>query len=155
MTVFADSSAIVKLYVPERDCEQVRALRRPLVVSAVALAEVPAALWRKHRMGDVTAADAALLAAAFQHDAIRLTGTATKFTLIAASSTLLAHAGQLVSTHDLRGYDAVQLASALAARGADPECDTVAVFDVRLRAAAGAEGFHLLPSASAPTPPAR
>jgi hypothetical protein len=47
----------------------------------------------------------------------------------------------------LRGADAVQLASALLARQADPAVSMMAVFDERLRAAASAEGFTLLPAA--------
>jgi hypothetical protein len=52
---------------------------------------------------------------------------------------------QLAAVHSLRAYDAVQLASARAAAAADPSCDTVAVFDLHLRAAAVADGFRLLP----------
>jgi predicted nucleic acid-binding protein len=52
-----------------------------------------------------------------------------------------------VRRHRLRGADAVQLASALVAREADPDVNTMAVFDRRLRTAASTEGLALLPAA--------
>lgn len=51
MTVFADSSAVVKLYADGAGADEVRALTFPLYVSALARAEVPAVLWKKHRTG--------------------------------------------------------------------------------------------------------
>jgi hypothetical protein len=44
----------------------------------------------------------------------------------------------------VRAYDAVQLASALAARAANPGCREFACFDEGLRAAAAREGFALV-----------
>jgi hypothetical protein len=45
----------------------------------------------------------------------------------------------------LRGFDAIQLAVALAVRQIDTGITTMAVFDVALRAAAAAEGLVLNP----------
>lgn len=64
MTVFADSSALVKLYADEPDADRVRGVEL-VVVSAVARVEVPAALWRKSRTGELAVADAALLSEVF------------------------------------------------------------------------------------------
>ncbi|MGH3855031.1 MAG: type II toxin-antitoxin system VapC family toxin [Pseudonocardiaceae bacterium] len=58
MIAFADSSALVKLYADEQDHQVVRGLGS-LVVSALARVEVPAAIWRKHRMGELDPVDAA------------------------------------------------------------------------------------------------
>jgi hypothetical protein len=44
--------------------------RAPFVVSALSRVEVPAALWRKHRQGELSAQDVGVLAADFG-----LTGT--------------------------------------------------------------------------------
>jgi hypothetical protein len=49
--VFADPSAIVKLYADEVGAEAVRAAA-PTIISQLARVEVPTALWRKHRMGE-------------------------------------------------------------------------------------------------------
>ena len=56
MTVFADTSAVVKRYAEESGSEQVRG-QGTVVVSALARVEVVAALWRKHRMGELTVED--------------------------------------------------------------------------------------------------
>jgi predicted nucleic acid-binding protein len=139
VTVFADSSALVKLYADEAGAEIVRSTRL-FVVSAIARVEVPAAIWRKHRLGQLSAADAGVLISAFEADWYDATGP---FVPIAAGGAVLADAAALVGTHGLRAYDAVQLASAVAARAADPEVDTVLCFDADLSEAAAREGFGL------------
>ncbi len=50
-----------------------------------------------------------------------------------------------MTAYGLRAYDAVQLASAEAARAADPGCDSFACFDASLRDAAAGAGFALYP----------
>ena len=144
MIVFADSSAIVKLYADEQDHQLVRKLDY-LVVSALARVEVPAAIWRKHRMEELGALDAAVLVAAFEADYHGSTHDQPRFAVVAANATILETASRLVSVHGLRAYDAVQLASAQAAAEAIPECRTMAAFDGMLRIAAAKEGFALLP----------
>lgn len=145
MSVFADSSALVKLYVDEVDHALVRA-QVGLIASQLARIEVPAALWRKVRTGDLMPQDAALLAAAFEADHSGVAEEAPRFSSILVTTPLLDDAARLCAVHGLRAYDAVQLASARAAASADPGCRTFAVFDDRLRAAAAAEGFRLLPA---------
>ncbi len=144
MIVFADSSALVKLYADERDHKLVRE-QGSLVVSALARVEVPAAIWRKHRMGELDPVDAAVLVAAFEADYHGSSQDQPRFGVVATTADILETAARLVGVHSLRAYDAVQLASAKAAAEAVPDCRTVAVFDSTLRAAAAKEGFALLP----------
>ena len=66
------------------------------------------------------------------------------FAIMAVDESIVVEAARQAARHGLRAYDAVQLASAIAARGADPSVDTFAVFDLKLRASALAEGFSLL-----------
>lgn len=142
MTVlFADSSAVVKLYVEEPGSTALRRRERhgPFVVSALARVEVPAALWRKVRTRDVDAADARLLTTAFEVDWHGTVDTEPRFPLVAASTAVMQDAAQLCEVHDLRAHDAVQLASALALAG--PEPVEMVCFDRRLLAAAQAEGI--------------
>ncbi|MDQ6928286.1 MAG: type II toxin-antitoxin system VapC family toxin [Actinomycetota bacterium] len=146
MTVFADSSALVKLYADEAGSERIHALEEPLVLSELARVEVPAAIWRKQRMGELSAADAATLVAAFEADWFASPGGARRFLVIKLLTRLLDDAARLVAIHGLRAYDALQLAAALAARAADPECDTFAAFDAALRTSAAAQGLRLAPS---------
>lgn len=142
MTAFVDSSAVVKLYVPERYHEVVRARTDTLVVSAVTRVEVASALWRKHRLGELAAADAATLTAVFEAD---LDEPAGRFATVPASTELLGAAVRLTAQHGLRAYDAVQLATATAARSVLGQLDVFVAFDVQLRMAATVERFEVLP----------
>ena len=142
--VFADSSALVKLYADEADAELVRSLF-PMVVSQLARVEVPAALWRKHRTGELSAADAALLVEAFEADYFGTEDEAERFLVLAVSTTILDSAAQLAGIHGLRAYDAVQLASACSTRVEVPDGVQFAAFDDGLRSAAAREGLRLVP----------
>lgn len=156
MTVFADSSALAKLYADEPDHELIHE-QRSLVVSTLARVEVPAAIWRKHRAGELAAADAAVLVAAFEADYHGSAGHQPRFGVVDATPGVLEAAARLVGVHDLRPAGALQLASAKAAAEAVPDCRTVASFSAPLRRAAAAEGFALLPAQPDPAvdPPAR
>lgn len=140
MTVFADSSALVKLYADDSDFELVRR-HDGYVVSALARVEVPAALWRKHRANELSAEDSVLLAAAFAADWHEPDGP---FLAVSVRGLVLEDAAALVATHGLRAYDALQLACANAARDVDPQVADFLCFDAALNAAAAREGFQLL-----------
>ena len=144
MSVFADSSALVKLYADETGSDMVRGLG-PLVIAELARVEVPAALWRKQRTGELSAADAQLLVADFEADYFGIDGQDPRFAAVRASAELLDAAARLVAVHGLRAYDAVQLSCALAARTALADLTMMAAFDQQLRTAAAAEGLAVLP----------
>jgi hypothetical protein len=80
-TVFADSSALVKLYADEPGSELVRRLTT-LIVCQQARVEVPAALWRKHRMNELSADDASILVAAFEADYFGTVDDPARFFLV-------------------------------------------------------------------------
>lgn len=138
--VFADSSALVKLYADEQQSDDVRGLSH-LVVSQLARVEVPAALWRKHRMGELAAADAAVLVADFEADYFGDADAPPRFSVVAVTASVLDTAAHLVGVHGLRAYDAMQLASALAVADAVPEGMDFLAYDGALSAAAAAEGL--------------
>lgn len=126
---------------PEPGHEAVCALES-ITISALARVEVPSAFWRKRRTGELGGDDAALLAAAFSAD---VTGAdaAPRFAVVVVAGTILALAARLVARHPLRGYDAVQLASALTTAETVPGTRFVS-FDRALNEAAGAEGLAVL-----------
>lgn len=128
---FLDASAIVKLYADEADRETARRISTP-VVSDISRVEVPSAIWRKSRMGELSLSDAAVLVAAFEADWHGTTTEPPRFLRIAVNSALLRSAAQLVRAHPLRAYDAVQLAAGLAAFRVEPECVVFVTFDRRL-----------------------
>ena len=142
MTVFADSSALVKLYVAEEGSDVVTAMD-DLVVSAIARVEVPAALWRKQRLAGSDPGAARVLVEAFEADLLG-SDLPPRFAVVALAPSVLDDAARLAAVHGLRAYDAVQLAAARAA-GDVADCRTVAVFDRELRAAAAAEGLAVVP----------
>jgi uncharacterized protein len=141
VTVFADTSAIVKRYVPERYHEDVERLSLPLVLGPVTRVELASALWRKHRLGEIASTDAALLMAAFEAD-----NEEGLYVVVAFGRDVSDAATVVVERHGLRAYDAVQLAAGLVARDALDDLDTFAAFDMDLRAAATAEGFAVVPA---------
>lgn len=139
----------MKLYADEPGHEEVRAVET-LVVSCLARVEVPSALWRKCRSGELSDTDAAVLCTAFEIDYAGTSDIAPRFLVLGVPPSLLEDAARQVAVHGLRAYDALRLASARAARETDSSCDTFACTDVTLRAAAAAVGFALLPGASVP-----
>ena len=140
---FADSSALVKLYADEADAERVRSLKN-VVVSELARVEVPAALWRKHRMGDVSARLIGVLVGEFEADYLGTDAERPRFHIVRVGPEILEQAARLVAVHDLRAYDAVQLASAMATNAQVPESVTFGAFDRQLCDAAAIEGLPLL-----------
>lgn len=145
MTVFADSSALVKLYADEPGHERVRELPT-LVVSQLARVEVPSAIWRKQRLGELDSGAARLLTSAFEADWSGTEEERPRFSVVTPTVAVLEGAARLCAVHGLRAYHAVQLACASVARDAVPECQTFAAFDRHLRSAAAAEGFSLVPA---------
>ena len=115
------------------------------MVSCVARVEVPSAIWRKSRLGELDSSDAALLVSEFEADYYGDSAQPPRFAVVALSDAVLSDAAHLTATRGLRSYDAVQLASARAAMTADASCAALACFDRDLRTAAAADGFQLMP----------
>ncbi len=114
-------------------------------MSALARVEVPSALWRKYRLGELAADDAAVLVEQFEWDWFGEPAREPVFAVLAVSAEILEEAARSVARHPLRALDAVQLASALVARVADSSLTGFACFDESLADAARAEGFTRLP----------
>lgn len=136
-----DSSALVKLYADEDGAGEARAWGGLIVVSALSLTEVVSAIWGKVARGELADEPAAVLDRAFVADVRR-----GRFEVLPLADAVVARSLACVRRHKLRAADAIQLATALVAREADPGVRTMAVFDNRLRSAASAEGLELLPA---------
>ncbi|ONI77205.1 VapC toxin family PIN domain ribonuclease [Actinosynnema sp. ALI-1.44] len=144
MTVYADSSALVKIYVDEPDCEVIRTVPF-MVVSQLARVEVPSALWHKMRLGDINDKQAELLVAGFEADYHGTEDEDSKFGVVGVDKVITEAAARLARRHGMRSLDAIQLASAILAAEADPDISVFAAWGKKLRAAAEKEGFALLP----------
>ena len=149
MTVFADSSALVKRYADEHQHDVVRSITQPLAVSALARVEVPSALWRKYHQGEMGLESVGALVGRFVFDWHGDSAVPPAFAAVDLTGSVLEEAADHVARHRLRALDAVQLASALAVRRVD-RTTTFAAFDAALRAAAVAEGFALIPASVDP-----
>lgn len=136
---YLDSSALVKLYADEHHCDAVRSLTGGLVTASITRVEVVAAFYGKVRAGEVPVSVAQVLAAVFLAD-----WNEGRFLHVSSNAHIELEATTLVARYPLRGFDAVHLATANAARRAIPECSTFAGFDKRLNAAAAGELFTLL-----------
>ena len=146
MTTFADASAVVKLFADEASSERVRGASGPYVVSALSQVEVASALWRKHRDGELSAHDAHVIVDGLRWDlADGRFSSGAAVAEVSIGADVLDAAARLVAVELMRTGDAIQLASALAVRSADPECTNFLVFDRRLAEAATTEGFDVQP----------
>lgn len=111
------------------------------MISALTVTEVTAAMWGKVRQGEMGPELASILEQEFCADVVD-----GRFAVVAITPSITARSLEAVRRHRLRGADAIQLATAIEARAADASLSTIAVYDARLRDAAVAEGFALLPS---------
>ena len=133
MTLYLDTSSLVKLYVAESDSDRVRAqVDRATVVatSTIAYPEARAALARRRR-------ERALTPAAFAAAKRKLEADWPKYLTVQVTEALCQDAGQLAERFALRGYDSVHLACYLeVAREAGVGEAEFSSFDDRLSNAA-------------------
>ena len=134
MILFADTSALIKLYIEETgsDAMWLRQHGQPIAASVLAYPEIHATLARRRRESLLGEDEHAELVEAFDHDW-------RTFLVVSLQVDVVGLVPRLVSDHPLRGADAVHLASALALRQA-VELE-LAVADHRLAEAAAAEGL--------------
>ena len=110
-----------------------------IYIARITGAELVAALALRARVGTLLPAQATAAIARFKADFRR------GYTMIEVSATIVSAAMDLAERHGLRGYDSVQLASAIELRstlmpGRRPALRFVSA-DARLNAAAAAEGL--------------
>ena len=142
--LYMDSSALVKRYVEEEESPAVvaRIDSAPIVGTAlITRVEVPAALKKAVRTGDMDPDEAEEAHRVFLEDWPDLTR-------IRVTDALAARAGDLAWQHDLRAYDAVQLAAALTWRDEREDAEDKIIFacyDMDLRGAAMVENLEIWP----------
>jgi predicted nucleic acid-binding protein len=135
---YLDASALVKLVLTERGSHIVEDLWTHSVDiygSLICYTELRAAVAAAVRGGRVRESDASAFRAAVEVVWDQVTG-------VDMDEPMVRIAGDLADRHGLRAADAIHLASAIRIR--EPDTAFVA-FDVRLRQAAVAEGFVVLP----------
>ena len=146
---FLDSSAIVKRYHKDEVgsawlTELILSiaptiLRNSLHIALVSGVEVVAALTRRQRMGNSSAEETAQAIARFQRE------WRDMYETVRLDHDVIQHAMLLAQRYGLRGYDAVQLASAMEVGSLARQLELSFVFisaDDRLNAAAVEEGLQ-------------
>jgi predicted nucleic acid-binding protein len=142
MILYLDASALVKRYVAEAGSAEVGAAISQAAVTGTALvsrAEVAAALGKAVGVDALTQEEALAALQVFRNDWVDLVR-------IQVTEMVIARADLLAWDHGLRGYDAVQLASALAWQDALGEAVTLATFDKHLWTVAQPVGLVRYPA---------
>jgi hypothetical protein len=112
MIYYCDSSAVVKIYLDEAGSADMKLLCRNvpsgnIFINAIAGSEVLSALHRRFRGGDLSSDAISRARMDFAEDFDEF------FNRIPVSDQIIALAMELIEKYPLRGYDSVQLASAL------------------------------------------
>ena len=137
MTLYLDTSALVKLYVEEIGSPDVAGLvrhARLVVTSRVAYPEARAALARRQREGAIRQGDLRRAVTALDHDI-------NAMFVVELTASVARHAGDLAGRRRLRGFEAIHLASALEFGRTAGRAPRLLAFDDRLSRAALAEGL--------------
>lgn len=141
---FLDSSAVAKRYLTETGSAWVDELTNPssgntIVLAEITLVEVAAALAARHRADDITLEERERFVTFF------LSHYVNEYDVTTIKRSILDRAVELTQNHRLRGYDAVQLATALAVGDSIVEANlpalTFVAADEDLVSAAQAEGL--------------
>ncbi len=109
MTLYLDTSSLVKLYVDEPGSDEVRQDLSEASVGATSLityAEARAAFARHRRLGDITPAG-------FRSAKQDLDTDWTRFAVVEPTLDLCRAAGELAERYQLRGFDSIHLATYL------------------------------------------
>ncbi len=141
MIAYLDASALVKRYLVERGSRETIALTAEsemIATSIVTRAEVAAALAKGVRVGIVTEDRARKAQRSF-------TGDWPDIVRVPVTEALVERAEALAWDHALRGYDAVQLASAVTLRESVGTEIMLATFDQQLWDAAPRAGLRAWP----------
>ncbi len=138
---FWDTSALVPLFLSEPASARARriaAADSALVVWWATRTECVSAVARRRREGDLSAADE-------QRARRALEALSGEWSEVLPSAAVRQRAERLLAVHVLRAADALQLAAALLWSRGQTGTHAVVCLDERLRAAALAEGFQVLP----------
>lgn len=129
MTLYLDTSSLVKLYVAEDESDAVHRLVEDadiVATATIAYPEARAALARRRREGDLPARTFAAAKRALDDDWAR-------YLRVDVTAAICREAGALAARYALRGYDSVHLAAFLTvARAAGKTAVQFSCFDDRL-----------------------
>lgn len=135
--VYLDTSSLVKLYVREAGSSEIVQLiseSSAVVTSIVAYAEARAAFARQHRINNLSLKEFGEIKIIFEEDWSR-------YLVVGLNREILSISGELVEKYDLRGFDAIHLASCLFFQRKIKKEMIFSSFDRKLNNAAKLEGL--------------
>ncbi len=147
MIYYCDSSALVKIYLDETGSSYMKTLSRKtpradIFINDIAGPEVLSALHRRFRSGDLPNETFSRARSDFGEDYRKF------FSRISALDSIIYLAMRIIDKHSLRGYDSVQLATALHLQQILRAFNGREVFfvgsDKALNAAAAQEGLNVI-----------
>ena len=141
MILYLDTSALVKKYFKEEGSSEVISVWKGstgIVTSAVAYAELTAAVYRKASETTIKKTLLKSVLNTFQADWL-------SFIIVEVDNRLNETIHKVISNYGLRGFDAIHLSSAITIKTAIRDNFLFACFDERLRRAAQSEGIETLP----------
>ena len=144
MTLYLDTSALVKLYVAEEGSpivHQAVANATSVATSAIAYVEARAAFARRRRDGSLPVQE-------YRRILRDLDADWEHYLRIDVTEPLIREAAELAERHRLRAYDAIHLASAQVVKERLLEPVVFASWDKTIEAAARRHGLHPLPRQS-------
>lgn len=141
-TYFVDSSALVKRYIRETGTEWVRLLTdgrtgNQVFLARITTVEVTSAVARRRGGRTITSAQASSVLSRFRKH------LAGRYTILEMTQGVLDDAVMLANRHNLRAYDAVQLAAALRLNRVSEGGIVIVSADKDLNDAAAAEGLSV------------
>ncbi len=142
MNLYLDTSALIKRYVAERESNDTIELiesTESVAISIVTRAEVAAALAKLVRLGSLSAERG-------QEAQTEFISHWAYFARIGVTEALVSTADTLAWDYALRGYDAIQLASALMWQESVGMAVTLATFDRQLWEAGHEAGLQVWPA---------
>jgi predicted nucleic acid-binding protein len=140
MILYLDTSALVKRYFDEKHSSEVISAWKSslgIATSAVAYAELLAAVYRKASLVRVDQAQVENVVALFLEDW-------SSFIIVEVDNRLNETIHKVIASYALRGFDAIHLASALVIGSAVSDEFFFACYDERLNHAARSEGLQTL-----------
>jgi len=141
MILYLDTSALVKKYFAEKHSAEVIAAWKSawgIATSAVAFAELLAAVYRKASEARIGKARVKAIARVFEEDW-------STFIIVEVDHRLNETVHKVIASHALRGFDAIHLSSALTIGAAVTDDFLFGCYDERLNQAARAEGLQTFP----------
>ncbi len=143
VSLYLDTSALVKLYIEETGTASVLAAVEAaegaqVIIADISRVESRSAVRRRERASDVSGTEANQILKQIERD------VSSFFLVQPTSSAVLEEALRLIDRHPLRAYDALQLAGCLVIRDSLPGPVTFVCADAQLCQAAEQEGLTTL-----------